>query len=153
MEKLPLALNRRRFLMLAGVSAAVTLLIGVARFAIDPRHAYVKAIVRERLHYLKFSEEVLNEFANDFVALTPAMNALRGQVASIGGVMLSRALGRIGGAGLTFKINAFEQKIASDFLKATDFFDEGADTERELEYFAFPDPYVNPCRNALAFLS
>lgn len=142
-------LNRRRLLIFSGGAAAVSLLGNAARYASQPHLAYVKAIVRLRLHYLKFSEEVLDEFANDFVALTPAINAPRGQVVSFLGVTLSRALGRIGGAGMAFKIDTFEQKIASDFLKATDFFDEGADTDRELEYFAFPDPYVGPCRNSL----
>ena len=145
--------NRRRFLTATGLAAMAVLVGGAARFAVQPRHGYVKAVVRERLHYLKFNEEVLDAFANDFVAFTPAMNALRGQVVSFGGVTLSRTMGRIGGAGLAYKIYAFEQKIASDFLKATDFFDEGAETERELEYVAFPDPYINVCRNALAYLS
>lgn len=145
--------TRRRFLTMTGLAGAAVLLAGAARYASQPRHAYVKAIVRERLHYLTFSEDVLDEFASDFIALIPAMNAPRGQVVAFGGVALSRVLGRIAGADIAFKIEAFEQKIASDFLKATDFFDEGADTERELEYFAFPDPYVNPCRNALAYLS
>lgn len=145
--------NRRRFLMLAFVAAGVSLLGSTVHYASQSRHAYVKTIVRDRLHYLKFSETVLDQFANDFVAFTPAMSSLRGQIVSFGGANISRALGRIAGASMAFKIDAFEQKIVSDFLKATDFFDEGADTERELEYFAFPDPYVNPCRNALAYLS
>lgn len=145
--------NRRRFMMFTGVTAVLTLLCGAARYGSKPRHAYVKAIVRERLHYLKFSEAVLDEFANDFVALTPAMNTPRGQVVSFGGVTLSQALGRIGGADIAFKIDAFEQKIASDFLKATDFFDEDSDAERELEYLSFPNPYVNPCRNPLTYLN
>lgn len=145
--------TRRQFLTVTGVAGAAILVSSAARYLSEPSQSLVKAIVRERLHYLKFSEEVLDEFANDFVALTPAMKTPLGQVFSFAGMELSRALGRIAGVDVAFKIEAFEQKIASDFLKATDFFDKGADTERELEYFAFPDPYVNLCRNSLAYLS
>ena len=146
-------LNRRRLLMISGFAGAAVLLGSAARLVSGPRHSYVKAVVRKRLHYLTFSEEVLEQFSRDFIDFTPAMNASRGKILSFGGVTLSRALGRIGGTDMAFRIDSFEQKIASDFLKATDFFDAGADTERALEYYAFPNPYTNPCRNALAYQS
>lgn len=145
--------NRRRFLNITSMAATVALLGTATRVVSHSRHAYVKAVVRERLHYLKLDEEVLNEFAKNFLTLTLSMDTIRGRIVSFGGVTLSRMLLRISGADIAFKLDLFEQMIASDFLKATDFFDEGANVERELQYISFPDPYVNPCRNALTHLS
>lgn len=112
--------------------------------------AYVRSVVRERLSYLSFGDDVLDQFTADFMRYSPAMADTRGRVISATGVVLSRALSRIAGSTWEDRVAAFEEKVASDFLLATDFFDEGRDISRQLSYILFPEPYEFPCRNPLA---
>lgn len=143
-------ITRRNIIALSSAGALIAITGGMGHWTAGPRQNYIKAVVRDRLSYLTFSEATLNEFAQDFVAFTPAMNAPRGATVSWIGLHISRLGSHILGSELTQKLTTFEEKIASDFLKATDFFDEGRNTQRTLTYIAFPDPYLNTCRSVPA---
>jgi hypothetical protein len=40
-----------------------------------------------------------------------------------------------------------EDNIVSMYLMSTDFFQNGADTKKQIQYLSFYDPYVSVCRN------
>jgi len=146
-----MSLTRRLFLTAAGAGAVLAGL-GAYRALSYPREDYVKIIVRNRLPYLTYEDAVLEEFARDFVALVPAMSATRGYAVAFVGMRSGRLLGRMAGTSTALQIEMFEEKVASEFLKATDFFDNGEDVSTPLSYVAFGDPYFNACRNPLAVL-
>ncbi|WP_068113017.1 hypothetical protein [Tropicimonas marinistellae] len=148
-----MTISRRSFFGLLGAAGLVTVVGSIVRAASQPEASYVKAVVRDRLSYLEYADDVLDEFAADFVRLNPAMNATRGKLIAFPGLRMGRVLGNLAGAGWADRVDAFEEKIAGDFLMATDFFDEGADPSRPLNYVVFPDPYESACRNPVAVIS
>lgn len=44
-------------------------------------------------------------------------------------------------------LQRLEDNIVSMYLKSTDFFQNGADEKRQIQYLSFYDPYVTVCRN------
>jgi hypothetical protein len=44
-------------------------------------------------------------------------------------------------------LRRLENYTVSNFLLSTDFFQNGEDQEREIQYFGFYDPYKRPCAN------
>lgn len=145
-------LSRRDFLI--GLGAATVLIggVGIWRGSKVTQINYIEAVVRNRLGYLRFSDVTLQEFASEFVEFIPAMQDGRGKVVAAQGMTLSRAAASVAGGDLAWKLEVFEQRIASEFLKSTDFFLFDRDTERMLEYIGFADAYTNGCSNSVAVL-
>ena len=45
------------------------------------------------------------------------------------------------------RMRIFREKLTSQFLLSTDFFQEGMNEGRSIKYALYYDPYINPCYN------
>lgn len=138
--------GRRRFFLSAllggGVSAA---LAGYFALPLTPE-GRLETLLRARLDYLTIPDETMSAFVRDFMAHGDSrrrhLSTLRyaGERALYTAPLLRDRL----------PFARFERYVVSQFLMATDFFQNGADTSKPLRYVAFPDPYQRGCANHLA---
>jgi hypothetical protein len=108
----------------------------------------LKELVRDRLHYLKFSDEVLDRFSKDFLADPEQPKGYLGTMLYAG----QRAVHRPQLFTSKLPLFRFERMVISAFLMSTDFFREGANVDRPLTYVAYNDPYTRGCSNYFARL-
>jgi hypothetical protein len=122
--------------------------VGVAIWPLAPE-ARLKRLLQSRLDYLTIPEPVLDAFIKDFTAdieheRFKHLSTLRyvGQRAAYGQPLFTGYL----------PIFRFERFVVSSFLLSTDFFREGARTDRPLRYVAYNDPLKVGCSNPFARL-
>jgi hypothetical protein len=145
--KLP-RLSRR--MMIGTALGAAAAGIGGGWAYISPT-AYAASIVRNQLPYLKLAPGALAAFARD-VAENRHLSD-RQREAMLFGVRLSRGLAGLAGGETREKVETFEIQLVSLFLMSTDFFQNGADIAKTVNYVALADPYVSACSNSLAVLA
>ena len=139
-------LRRRLFLsVLAGAG-----MVAVASFTVLPLspELRLKELIRDRLHYLKISDEVIDRFSRDFLADPENHRGYLGTMLYAG----QRAVYRPQLFTGKLPLFRFERIVISAFLMSTDFFREGANVDRPLSYVAYNDPYTRGCANYFARL-
>lgn len=131
-------MNRRRFLLSACVGAGA--LLG-GRFALVEARAAILMIVRKRLGYLQLDEAGLQQFAADLAArqATSPLKLKALQTAA----PLYRHLHVTGYSALATTLNHGEERIASAYLLASDFFHNGADERKLVRYIRLYEPHIN----------
>lgn len=138
-------LRRRLFLgSIVGAGVAATA-VGFAVLPLSPE-LRLKQLLRSRLSYLTFSDDVVDAFMRDFSADSPDRFAHLRSTAYVGQKALySQDLVTSG-----LPIFRFERFVISAFLLSTDFFRRGAQTDTPLRYVAYNDPYKVGCANPFA---
>jgi hypothetical protein len=123
-------LNRRQFITVSAGALAAAIVGGTS--CGDPGYeSLVVSVLRRKLHFLTFDEEIARVFAKDF---RPEFEAGQPDLR-----------GRLG-------TTAFENLVVTRFLLSSDFFRNDADESRTLTYVAYHDPGRRSCANPFAEL-
>ena len=132
--------NRRQFLALgiAGLTGLVTW-----RFIRSSDEDAIIAVLKKRLDYLSLDENGLRVFARDLVAQNIiSSNKLR--VLDFAGPVYTQLALTSHGNALTRAIRHGEERIVTQYLLSSDFFQNGADETRKVRYYRYYDPARNP---------
>ena len=142
-------MKRRKFLF-AGLG--VIAVVGAGGVVLGPRAAESEIVshVRQRLSFLKLDEAGLRQFAKDQVAVLlakrPTWNRWKYHFMSV----FSKSFTRYEHSTDTRnRRQRMEDNIASTYLLSSDFFLNGADQSRVVQYLAFYDP-LRGCGNPFA---
>ena len=138
---------RRRLFLSALAGGGVIAAASVAVLPLSPE-LRLKELIRDRLDYLKISDEVLDRFSRDFLADPANHKGYLGTMLYAG----QRAVYRPQLFTSKLPLFRFERIVISAFLMSTDFFHEGANVDRPLSYVAYNDPYTRGCANYFARL-
>jgi len=138
--------TRRRFL-LGGLTVVVVAGVGVIGFGRMGAESHIVDVVRRKLSFLKLDEAGLKAFAKDQVsfllAKRPTWNRLKYHYLS----MFGKQFTRYNKSNDTrSRRQRMEDNFASTYLLSSDFFVNGADESRVVQYVAFYDP-LRGCGN------
>lgn len=141
--------TRRRFLLI-GSGIAVVLGLGVVGIAPTVTEAQIVSHVRRRLSFLKLNEAGLHAFAKDQVAALlakrPTWNRMKFHFLSI----FTHAFTKYDHSDdHRTRIERMTDSFAQTYLLSSDFFVNGADPARVVEYLSLYDP-LRPCGNPFA---
>jgi hypothetical protein len=137
----------RRRLFLGALAGGGIIAASFAVLPLSPE-LRLKDLIRDRLPYLKISDEVLDKFSRDFLADPENHKGYLGTMLYAG----QRAVHRPQLFPSKLPLFRFERIAISKFLMSTDFFHEGANVDRPLSYVAYNDPYTRGCANYFARL-
>lgn len=139
-------INRRRLLLgLGGTAALVTGILGI-RFVRATDAAAIEMVISKRLNYLKLDTLGLRKFAADMAARKQVSSARLRVVPALGKLYEHFPDTH------NFILDAVhngEERIVSLFLLSTDFFINGKDETRVVNYLGIYDP-LRPCGNPFA---
>lgn len=137
-----MAISRRNILLAAG--AAVVGVMTYTGITAKPE-AIVVSILQRRLGYLKVADGTFQKFAVEYIHYKEK-EAKRLQMLALFAwplrVVTPYSLLPQGHA-----LRRLENDVVGRFLLATDFFQNGADEQRGLQYIGFFDPLERPCSN------
>jgi hypothetical protein len=138
--------TRRRFL-LGGLAVVVVAGVGVIGFGPGAAESRIVAVVRRKLSFLQLDEKGLHAFAKDQVsallAKRPTWNRLKYHYLS----MFAKQFTRYNRSNdKRTRVERMEDNFASTYLLSSDFFLNGADESRIVEYVSFYDP-LRACGN------
>jgi hypothetical protein len=139
-------MKRRTFVL-----AAVGTLSGLAwlSYGMTPEEAIVM-VIRKRLNYLKLESEGLKKFAQDTIAKHALSSGRIHLLAAIRPVYERTELSS-GTNYLAYLLRHGEDRIVSSYLISTDFFVNGADDTRTVQYLGLIDSR-RACGNPFARL-
>jgi hypothetical protein len=137
-------MKRRTFL--ASATALLAGVIGWRAAASSPESA-VSKVIHKKLGYLKLDAEGVRRFAADLVvrkAISPArLRAIDAAGALYTGLSMSHD------GALDNAVRHGEDRIVTQYLISSDFFKNGADKSRTVQYLGYYDPLV-ACNNPFA---
>jgi hypothetical protein len=138
-------MKRRIFILsgLVGVSA-----LAAWRFANGNDADTIAMVVRKRLDYLKLDPAGVQRFASDMAALHVISSARMHVLSSITPLYIRFPLSS-GDNTLADKLRHGEDRIVSSYLISSDFFANGADESRTVNYLGMLDP-LRACGNPFA---
>jgi hypothetical protein len=139
-------MKRRTFL--ASAAALLVGVIGWRAAASSPESAVIK-VVHKKLDYLKLDAAGVRRFAADLVA-RKAISSARLRVIDAAGELYTGLSMSHDGA-LVNAIRHGEDRIVTQYLISSDFFKNGADKSRTVQYLGYYDPLV-ACNNPFARL-
>ena len=143
-------ISRRRLIMgglgVVGVAGLGAWGLGRLGFQLE-----IASILRRRLGYLKLDEGGVRAFAKDQTRATfgkkiPTWNRLRYHMLASGASSFKRFYRS---TDTRSRIGRFEDTLVSTYLLSSDFFWNGADESRKVNYVAYYDPN-RPCNNPFA---
>jgi hypothetical protein len=141
--------TRRRFLLgVLGVTAVAG--IGVLAFGRPAAEAQIVAAIRRRLNFLKLDEAGLHAFAHDqigtLLAKRPTLNRIKYHFLS----NVAKSYTRYArSTDHRTRMERIEDGFAATYLLSSDFFLQGADRSRVVQYVAYYDP-LRACGNPFA---
>lgn len=139
----------RRQLLLGGLGTfgALTALLGLRVASSRPEDVIV-ALLRRRLDYLQLDEAGLQAFAVDYVASGKSAAAKLRGMAVIGPLYFQVT----NQTWAPRSLRRSEERVATAYLLASDFFTNGADEHLPVRYRGLFDPWANnlACRNPFA---
>lgn len=136
--------KRRKLLIGGGVAVAVSAAGLGALYGGAREEDTIEAVLRRRLGPLKYQDSDIKRFSREYLVFRASYQKELRQLATVAGlyrVVTPYPLLSIGSS-----LVRLENNIVSNFLLATDFFDNGADPDRPLLYTGLHDPYRRPCR-------
>jgi hypothetical protein len=144
-------LTRRLFIAAAAATGAAVIGTGGKWWYGESPTAYARGLILERLPYLKLAPGTLDAFVKDIAEYErPSGNQ---RFATLFGLHLAHGLTRLMGAGFRQKLDYYETQLVTLFLMSTDFFPNGEDIAKPVQYLALADPYVAACSNPIAVLA
>jgi hypothetical protein len=142
-------INRRR-LLLGGLGVIGVAGLGAWGFGRMAFEAEVASILRRRLSFLKLDRDGVRAFAKDqataaFTKKIPTWNRLRYHFGAVGPSFnrYYRSNDK------RSRVSRLEDSLISTYLLSSDFFLNGADESRTVNYVAFYDA-MRPCQNPFA---
>lgn len=143
-------MNRRR-LLLGGLAFVAVVGIGTWGFGRMGAQAEIVAVLRRRLAFLNLDQDGLRHFAKDQVAALlnkrmPTWNRLRYHFLSAVAPSFKRYYRS---TDTRSRIARAEDSLVSTYLLSSDFFWNGADESRIIQYVAYYDP-MRACGNPFA---
>lgn len=141
-------LDRRRFLV-AGMAGLAGLVAW--RLIRSSDEDAIIAVLKKRLDYLILDENGLRVFARDLVAQQIIASHKLRMLDFAGPVYTQLPLASHSNA-LTRAIRHGEERIVTQYLMSSDFFQNGADETREVHYYRYYDPTrtSRPCGTPFA---
>ena len=143
-------ISRRRLIMggLGAVGVAGLGAWGLGRLGFQVE---IASILRRRLGFLKLDEGGIRAFAKDqtraiFGKKIPNWNRLRYHLTASGASSFKRFYRS---ADTRSRFARFEDTLVSTYLLSSDFFWNGSDESRKVNYVAYYDP-LRPCNNPFA---
>jgi hypothetical protein len=143
-------ISRRRLIMggLGAVGVAGLGAWGLGRLGFQVE---IASILRRRLGFLKLDEGGIRAFAKDqtramFNKKIPTWNRLRYHLTASGASSFKRFHRS---TDTRSRFARFEDTLISTYLLSSDFFSNGSDESRKVNYVAFYDP-LRPCNNPFA---
>jgi hypothetical protein len=143
-------ISRRRLIVggLGAVGAAALGAWGLGRLGFQME---IASILRRRLGFLKLDEGGVRAFAKDQTRATfskkiPTWNRLRYHMLASGASSFKRFYRS---TDTRFRMGRFEDTLVSTYLLSSDFFWNGSDESRTVNYVAYYDPN-RPCHNPFA---
>lgn len=124
--------------LLAGIAALAALgSLAALRVGLAAPEAAVAAVIRKRLGYLRIDDATLAAFARDYTASAAIAPAKLRLIAAL----LPLYRGLPADTARPASIRYGEERIVTDFLLASDFFQHHADTKRPVQYLGLYDPW------------
>lgn len=141
----------RRRLIVGGLGAVGALGLGAWGLGRLGFQLEVASIVRRRLGFLRLDEAGVRAFAKDQTRATfgrklPTWNRLRYHLQSSGVSSFKRFYRS---TDTRSRMGAFEDTLVATYLLSSDFFWNGSDESRKVNYVAYYDP-MRPCHNPFA---
>jgi len=137
-------LSRRSFLF--GMSAiGVAALAGVVSWRTSKETDIVVAILNNRLGKLNIKDGAFEKYSIDYIDYRVNYKKqlkLLGTFSGIFSIITPYSLVPIG-----HPLRRLEDNIVSNFLLSSDFFQNGSDYKKQVNYLGFYSPYKAPCRN------
>jgi hypothetical protein len=143
-------MNRRR-LIVGGLGLAGVAALGVWGFGRLGFEAEIASILRRRLGFLDLDRDGVQRFAKDQATATfgkkiPTWNRLRYHFLSAVAPSFKRYYRS---TDKRSRLARLEDSLVSTYLLSSDFFLNGADESRKINYVAYYDP-MRPCQNPFA---
>lgn len=139
-------ISRRKFLI---SSIAAATLLGPAGFWLTWKKTketdIIEAILKRRLGMLNIDRETFKIFSNEMIKHRQSYAKQLKVLGMFSGLLSVVTPYNI--LPMSHPIRRLENYTVSNFLLATDFFQNGADISREIKYLGFYDPYKRPCAN------
>jgi hypothetical protein len=141
----------RRRLIVGGLGAVGALGLGAWGLGRLGFRLEIASILRRRLGFLKLDESGVRAFAKDqtnamFNKKIPTWNRLRYHLLASGASSFKRFYRSTDARS---RMGRFEDTLVSTYLLSSDFFWNGADESRKVNYLAYYDPN-RPCQNPFA---
>lgn len=141
---------KRRRILLGGLGIAAAAGLGVLGFGRVATESEIASAVRRRLSFLRLDEAGLRSFAKDQVSVLlakrPTWNRMKYHFLSV----FTKSFTRYDHSNdKRSRIERLEDGFAATYLLSSDFFLNGADESRTVEYVAFYDP-LRACGNPFA---
>lgn len=139
-------ISRRKFLI---SSIAAATLLAPAGFWLTWKKTketdIIEAILKRRLGMLNIDRETFKIFSNEMIKHRQSYAKQLKVLGMFSGLLSVVTPYNI--LPMSHPIRRLENYTVSNFLLATDFFQNGADISREIKYLGFYDPYKRPCAN------
>lgn len=140
-------ISRRQFLF-AGAASGLAALVGYSAWRWGKPRNIVVAILQNSVGHLQVDPDTFWTFANDYLKYKASYEQTLSRAAPFllplwlfnpyKWLQQGNALRRL------------TDNVVSTYLLSTDFFQNGADERRPVNYISFYDVYVTPCRNPFA---
>lgn len=137
-------MKRRKLLIVTGVAVVASAAGLGALYRAAHEEDTVVAVLRRRLGPLKYQDSDLMRFSREYLVFRANYRTQLRRLATVAG--LYRLATPYPLLSMGSSLARLENNIVSNFLLATDFFDNGADLDRPLQYTGLRDPYRRPCR-------
>jgi hypothetical protein len=137
--------RRRNFLKALIVGGFALTAAGTILWRTNQETNIIVAILENKLGKLKISDDAFLLFANEYVREKEQFKkqfTYLSLLSNIFTVMTPDAL-----LPMNHPLKRMEDNIVSNFLLSTDFFQNGADINKKVNYLGFYDPYKRPCAN------
>lgn len=139
--------SRRTLLFFGGAAGLLAVFGGYKFLRGDPKEIIV-AILQRRVGYLRVDPKTFDAFAEQYVKNQRQYERQLGHLSAVAWPM------RYFTPYEWFKqgtpIRRLEDNVVSNYLLSTDFFQNGADESRQVEYVAYYDPGIAACRHPWA---
>jgi hypothetical protein len=138
-------LIKRRALLLGSLAGACV--VAGLRFAFSSETASIAAILHKRLDYLKLDEAGVRRFAADLASLHAISSSRLRMISALGPVYARSDL--MQHTFLSTGIHHGEERVVTSYLLSSDFFSNGSDESKTVNYLGLYDP-LRACGNPFA---
>ena len=136
---------KRRYVLLSGFGALFAVL-GV-RIALSQDESAIVKLIYKRLAYLRLDDDGVHRFARD-LKIRNVVSSLRLHIIDAAGALYTNPALTAHNS-LNDALHHDDDRVVAQYLISSDFFRNGADETRTVNYLGYCDPRV-PCDNPFA---